>query len=68
MNLLEAAVMTLITMLLTLLCGLFACLGYAVWMLAIPVWARVLLEVLVVFFGTFTLFVMTALAAEAFSS
>ena len=68
MNLLEAAAMTLVTMLLLLLCGLFACLGYAVWTLAIPVWERALLEVLVVLFGTFTLFVMAALAAEAFSS
>ena len=68
MSLLEAAVMTLITMLLVLLCGLFACLGYAVWMLAIPVWVRVLLEVTVAFFGTLTLFVMTSLAVEAFSS
>lgn len=65
MSLLEAAVMTLITMLLVLLCCLFACLGYAVWMLAIPVWVRVLLEVAVAFFGTLTLFVMTSLAIEA---
>ena len=68
MSLLEAAVMTLITMLLVLLCGLFACLGYAVWMLAIPVWVRVLLEVADAIFGTITLFVMTSLAVEAFSS
>lgn len=66
MSLLEAAVMTLITMLLVLLCGLFACLGYAVWMLAIPVWVRVLLEVVVAFFGTLILFVMTSLAVEVF--
>lgn len=67
MSLLEAAEMTLITMLLVLLCGLFACLGYAVWMLAIPVWVRVLLEVAVAFFGTLALFVMTSRAVEAFS-
>jgi hypothetical protein len=36
-------------------------------MLAIPVWARVLLEVVVVFFGTLALFVMTSRAVEAFS-
>lgn len=65
MSLLEAAEMTLITMLLVLLCGLFACLGYAVWMLAIPVWARVLLEIGVTFFGTLTIFVMTSHAVEA---
>lgn len=65
MSLLEAAVMTLITMLLALLCGLFACLGYAVWALAIPVWVRVLLEIATTFFGAFSLFVMTALAVEA---
>ena len=66
MSLLEAAVMTLITMLLVLLCGLFACLGYAVWMLAIPVWVRVLLEVVVAFFGTLILFVMPSLAVKVF--
>ena len=65
MNLLEAAAMTLVTMSLLLLCVLFACIGYAVWMLAIPVWARVLLEVVVAFFGILTLFVMTARAVEA---
>lgn len=65
MSLLEAAAMALITMLLVLLCGLFACLGYAVWMLAIPVWVRVLLEVAVTFFGLLALFVMTSLAVEA---
>lgn len=65
MSLLEAAVMALITVLLVLLCGLFACLGYAVWMLAIPVWVRILLEVAVTFFGTLTLFVMTSLTVEA---
>lgn len=65
MSLLEAAVMTLITMLLVLLCGLFACLGYAVWMLAIPIWGRVLLEVAVTFFGLLTLFVLTSLTVEA---
>lgn len=68
MSLLEAAEMTLVTMLLLLLCALFVCLGYAVWMLAIPVWVRVLLEVAVMFFGLFTTFVMTSLAVEAFSS
>lgn len=68
MNLLEAAVMTLVVMLLVLLGLLFVCLGYAVWMLAIPVWVRVLLEVAVMFFGLFTAFVMTSLAVEAFSS
>lgn len=68
MNLLEAAVMTLVVMLLVLLGLLFVCLGYAVWMLAIPVWVRVLLEVAVMFFGLFTTFVMTSLAVEAFSS
>ena len=67
MSLLEAAEMTLVTMLLLLLCALFACLGYAVWMLAIPVWVRVLLEVVITFFGTLTLFVMTSRAVEAFS-
>lgn len=65
MSLLEAAAMTLATMLLLLLCALFACLGYAVWMLTIPVWVRVLLEVAVTFFGTLTLFVMTYRAVEA---
>ena len=55
MSLLEAAVMALITTLLVLLCGLFACLGYAVWMLAFPVWGRILLEGAVVFFGALTL-------------
>ena len=68
MNLLEAAVMTLAVMLLVLIGILFVCLGYAVWMLAIPVWVRVLLEVAVMFFGLFTAFVMTSLAVEAFSS
>lgn len=67
MNLLEASVMTLVVMLLVLLGLLFVCLGYAVWMLAIPVWVRVLLEVAVMFFGLFTLFVMTSRAVEAFS-
>lgn len=68
MSLLEAAVMTLAVMLLVLIGILFVCLGYAVWMLAIPVWVRVLLEVAVMFFGLFTAFVMTSLAVEAFSS
>ena len=67
MNLFEATAMTLVTMSLLLFCALFACLGYAVWMLAIPVWARVLLEVVVVFFGILILFVMTARAVEAMS-
>lgn len=44
MSLLEAAVMTLAIMLLVLMGILFVCLGYAVWMLAISVWVRVLLE------------------------
>lgn len=65
MNLLEATAMTLVTML--LLCALFACLGYAVWMLAMPVWARVLLEAVVTFFGTLTFFVMISRAVEAMS-
>ena len=65
MSLLETAVMTLVVTLLVLMGILFVCLGCAVWMLAIPVWARVLLEVVVMFFGLLATFVMSALAVEA---
>lgn len=65
MSLLEAAVMTLAIMLLVLMGILFVCLGYAVWMLAIPVWVRVLLEAVVVFFGLFSTLTMSALIVEA---
>lgn len=65
MSLLEAAVMTLAIMLLVLMGILFVCLGYAVWMLAIPLWGRVLLEVVVAFFGLFSTFVMSALVVDA---
>nr|DAV40251.1 MAG TPA: hypothetical protein [Caudoviricetes sp.] len=65
MSLLEAAVMTLAVMLLVLMGLLFVCLGYAVWMLAIPVWVRALLEVVVVFFGLFSTLVMSALVVDA---
>lgn len=65
MSLLEAAVMTLAIMLLVLMGLLFVCLGYAVWMLAIPVWARVLLEAAVMFFGLFSTITMSALVVDA---
>lgn len=65
MSLLEAAVMTLAIMLLVLMGILFVCLGYAVWMLAIPVWVRMLLEAVVMFFGLFSTLTMSALIVEA---
>ena len=65
MSLLEAAVATLAVMLLVLMGILFVCLGYAVWMLAIPVLGRVLLEAVVVFFALFSTFVMSALVVDA---
>lgn len=65
MSLLEAAVMTLAIMLLVLMGILFVCLGYAVWMLAIPVWVRVLLEAVVMFFGLFSTLTMSSLLVEA---
>lgn len=65
MSLLEAAVMTLAVMLLVLVGLLFVCLGYAVWMLAIPVWVRVLLEAVVMFFGLFSTLTMSALVVDA---
>lgn len=65
MSLLEAAVMTLAIMLLVLMGILFVCLGYAVWMLAIPVWVRVLLEAVVVFFGLFSTLTMSSLLVDA---
>mgnify|MGYP000011466441 CR=1 FL=1 len=65
MSLLEAAVMTLAVMLLVLIGILFVCLGYAVWMLAIPVWVRVLLEAVVMFFGLFSTLTMSALVVDA---
>lgn len=65
MSLLEAAVMTLAVMLLVLMGILFVCLGYAVWMLAIPVWVRVLLEAVVMFFGLFSTLTMSALIVDA---
>lgn len=65
MSLLEAAVMALAIMLLVLMGILFVCLGYAVWMLAIPVWVRVLLEAVVVFFALFSTLTMSALIVEA---
>lgn len=65
MSLLEAAVATLVLMLLVLMAILFVCLGYAVWMLALSVWVRVLLEAVVVFFGLFSTLVMSAIAVDA---
>ena len=65
MSLLEAAVATLVVMLLVLMALLFVCLGYAVWMLAIPLLGRVLLEAAVVFFGLFSTLVMSAIAVDA---
>lgn len=65
MSLLEAAVVTLAVMLAVLMGLLFVCLGYAVWLLAIPVWGRVLLEVVVAFFGLFSTLVMSALIVDA---
>lgn len=65
MSLLEAAVMALAIMLLVLMGILFVCLGYAVWMLAIPVWVRVLLEAVVVFFGLFSTLTMSSLLVDA---
>lgn len=64
MSLLEAAVMTMAVMLLVLIAILFVCLGYAVWMLAIPVWVRVLLEAAVMFFGLFSTLVLSALVVD----
>ncbi len=65
MSLLEAAVMTLAVMLLVLIGILFVCLGYAVWMLALSVWVRVLLEAVVMFFGLFSTFVLSAIVVDA---
>lgn len=65
MSLLEAAVMALAITLLVLMGILFVCLGYAVWMLAIPVWVRVLLEAVVVFFGLFFTLTMSSLLVDA---
>lgn len=65
MSLLEAAVMTLAIMLLVLMGILFVCLGYAVWMLAIPVWVRMLLEAVVMFFGLFSTLTMSSLLVDA---
>nr|DAQ82715.1 MAG TPA: hypothetical protein [Caudoviricetes sp.] len=57
--------MALAIMLLVLMGILFVCLGYAVWMLAIPVWVRVLLEAVVVFFGLFSTLTMSSLLVDA---
>lgn len=65
MSLLEAAAMTLAVMLLVLMATLFVCLGYAVWMLALSVWVRVLLEAVVMFFGLFSTLTMSALVVDA---
>nr|DAV87047.1 MAG TPA: hypothetical protein [Caudoviricetes sp.] len=52
-------------MLLVLIGILFVCLGYAVWMLALSVWVRVLLEAVVMFFGLFSTFVLSAIVVDA---